>query len=60
MMLKCLNDAKIYDIDSKFFTTSDYNKCTGEMLNEKIKENRLADKSDISGFIDNSVLGQED
>ena len=30
------------------------------MLNAKIKEKRLADKSDISGFIDNSDLDKED
>ena len=36
------------------FTTSDYNKVMGEILNTKIKEKGLVDKSDISEFIDNS------
>ena len=40
----------------KHFTTSDYNKFTVEILNAKIKEKGLVDKSDISGFIDNSDL----
>ena len=49
-------DAKISDIEPKYFTTSDYNKFTVEILNAKITEKELVDKSDISGFIDNSDL----
>ena len=49
-------DVKISDIEAKYFTTSDYNKFTGEMLDKKIKEKELVNKSDISGFIDNPDL----
>ena len=47
-------NAKISDIESKYFTTSDYNKFTSKILEIKIKVRGLVDKSDISGFIDNS------
>ena len=46
-----------YDvIEAKYFTTSDCNKFTNEILNVKINEKQLVIKSDISGFIDNSDL----
>ena len=32
-------DAKISDIETKYFAASGYNKFTNEMLNAKIKEN---------------------
>ena len=38
----------------EIFDTSDYKKCTVEMLTAKIKEMGLFDKSDIHGFTDNS------
>ena len=41
-------DAKISDTEAKYFTTSDYNKSMNEMLDKKIKEKKLIDKSDIS------------
>ena len=41
-----MSDAKISDIETKYFTTSDYNKFTSEVLNAKIKEKRLVDKPD--------------
>ena len=43
-------DVKISDFESKYFTTSDYSKFTGEILNAKIKEKELVDKYDISGL----------
>ena len=42
------------DIWAKYFTTSDYNRCT--VLNKKIKEKALVDKSDVYGVVDNSEL----
>ena len=52
-------DAKISDIETKYFTTSDHSKFTGEILNAKINEKGLVDKSDISGFIDKSDLNKK-
>ena len=43
-------DAKISDTEAKYFTTSDYNKFMNEMLDKKIKEKKLVDKSEISEF----------
>ena len=34
-------DAKISDIETKYFTTSSYNKFLTEILNKKIKENMM-------------------
>ena len=47
-------DVKISDREKKYFTTSDYNKLTKDVLDAKITNKELADKSDISGFINNS------
>ena len=46
-------------IDSNYFITPHYNKFTGKILNAKIKENELVDKSDSFGFIDNSDLNKK-
>ena len=50
------DDAKIPDIESKYFTTSKYNKFMNEIIGNKMKEKELVKKSDISGFINNSDL----
>ena len=47
---------KISNIEIKYFTRYDYNKFTGEILNAKIKEKQLVNKSDIFGFKDDSDL----
>ena len=52
-------DAKPSDIESKYFTASDLNMLTNEMLNGKIKKKDLVTKSDISGFIDKSDLDKK-
>ena len=52
-------DAKICDIEAKYFNTSDCNKFTNEILNVKIKGKDLVDKSGISIFIDNSHLDKK-
>ena len=43
-------NAKIANIATNCFISFTH-QCTSEMLNAKIKEKRLVDKSDISGFI---------
>ena len=53
---KTVYDAKILDIESKYFTTSNYNKFSGDILNAKMKEKELVSNSDISGFTGNSYL----
>ena len=47
---------KISDIESKYFTTADYNKSSSQTLDERIKQKELVDKSAISGFINNVDL----
>ena len=39
----------------KYFTSSDYNQFTSEMLDAKMKEKESIDKSDTSGFIDKKI-----
>lgn len=46
-------DAKIADIESRYFTRFDRNKFRNEMIDNKIKEKQLVKIIDISGFIDN-------
>ena len=41
-------NAKISGIGAKYFTTPEYNRFTSEILETKIKEKRLVDKSSIS------------
>ena len=59
-MKKVYYDAKISDIESKYSTTSDYNKFTNKILNAKINEKILVNKLDISGLTDNSDLDKKD
>ena len=40
-------DAKIKDIERKYFSTTDYNKFTSDILDVKIKQKELVSKSDI-------------
>ena len=39
--------ANMSDIDAKFFTTSDYNKLTSEIVDKKLRQTNLAAVSDI-------------
>ena len=48
--MKTDSDAKTSKVDTKYFTTSDYNKFTGEIVNTRIKEKRLVAKCNIYGF----------
>ena len=50
--------AEISDIEGKYFTTSDYNKFTSEILDAKIKQKGLVNKSDISNLVKDSDLTQ--
>ena len=43
-------DAKISNIEGNF-TTSDYNKFTSDILDAKIKQKELVNKSDISNLL---------
>ena len=52
-------DAKISDIENKSFTTSDYNKFTNGIIDAKVKNKELVNKSDIFKFINNSDLDKE-
>ena len=47
-------DAKISDIEGKYFTTSDYNKLTGGTLDSKIKQKELVNKFDIFNLLKDS------
>ena len=51
--------AKISDIERKYFNMSDYNKFTRDILDAKIKEQELVDKSAITGFINNADLNKK-
>ena len=49
-------DAKISKFEGKYFTNSDYNKFASDILDAKIKQKELANKSDISNLVKNSDL----
>ena len=46
----------VSDIEEKYFTTSDYNKFTNDIVNAKIKEKDLVNESNISNLVKNSYL----
>ena len=54
-----MKQKKKSNIESKYFTTSDYKKHTDELLNAKIKEKDIVNRSDISGFKDNFDLDKK-
>ena len=47
------------DVADKYFITSDYNKFTNVIINTKIKEKELVNKSDTSRFINNYDLDEK-
>ena len=49
-------DAKISDIEGRYFTACDYNKFMSDILDAKIKQKALVKKSDISNLVKNSDL----
>ena len=52
-------DAKISDIGKKYFTTSDYNKFTNDILDTKIKNKKLVNEFHISVLINNTGLDEK-
>ena len=44
-------DYKKSDTEIKYFNTADYNKFTSDILDAKIKQKELVNKSDISNLI---------
>ena len=59
LVKKAEYDGKIKHIDSKYFTTSDYSKFTNHTFSAKVENKELVNKSDISGFINNSDLDKK-
>ena len=49
-------DVKISDIEKRYFTIYDYNQCTSEVIDAKIKENGLVDKCKHSNILKSSDL----
>ena len=45
---KIVYQAKISDIEGKYFTTYDYNKSTGEILDTELKQKNLAKYIDLN------------
>ena len=50
---------KVSETKTNYCTTSRYNECTGKILNAKIKDKTFLEKSDTSGFIDNSDVNKK-
>ena len=50
---------KRLDIESKHFTTADYNKFTSQTLDEKIKQKELFSKSDIADLVKKAGLDKK-
>ena len=46
-------DAKLVEVEGKYFSSSDYNKFSITILDTKIKQKGLVNKSDISNLIKN-------
>ena len=59
LVKKTDDDDKILDIEFKYFTTADYNNCSYQTLDAKIKQNGSVDKSAISSFINNAGLDKK-
>ena len=53
-------DAKIKDIKKKYFTTADYNEVTMDILDAKIKQKELVNKSEIADFVKLKILCEFD
>ena len=56
---KQLVTQKILDIESKYFTSVNYNKITSQTIDAKIKQKKLIDKSAIAIFINNVDLDKK-
>ena len=49
-------DTKISEIEGKYFATTEHNKIASDILDVKIKQKELVNKSDISNLVANSDL----
>ena len=56
LVKKTVYNAKTSEIDKKYFTTSDYNKFTSDILHAKIKQKELISKFNISNLVKGSDL----
>ena len=54
LVKKTDSNGKISEIEAKYFTTFDYYKFTNKILETRIKEKGLIDKSSISNFVKNA------
>ena len=54
LVKKINSNGKISEIEAKYFTTFDYYKFTNKILETRIKEKGLIDKSSISNFVKNA------
>ena len=52
-------DEEILDVKSKYVTTAEYSRFKNEKLVLKIKQQKMVDKSEIAGFINNSDLNKK-
>ena len=59
LIIKTDYDAKMSDIENKSFTKSDYNKFRQNILDVKVKEKELMDKSALPGYINNADLNKK-
>ena len=59
LVIKTDYDAKMSDIENKCFTKSDYNKFMQNILDVKVKEKELMDKSALPGYINNADLNKK-
>ena len=59
LVIKTDYNVKILDINSKYFTTADYNKFLSQTIDVKLKQKGLVDKSAIAGFINNADLDKK-
>ena len=48
-------DAKVKDIEGKYFITADYNKLTSDILDVKMKQKELVKKSDTDKIVINII-----
>ena len=55
LVKKTDDDVEISDIETIYFTTSDYNEFTSEILYAKTKQKGLDDKSNISNLAKNLI-----
>ena len=53
------SDTKVIDIDTKYVTIPDRNKCTNNKLDARIENKKVVNESGISLYINNSDLNEK-